>query len=195
MRFLKYLFFSVLAIFVFLGCSKEESKVQYKQHSFTAKVQDVRLSANLLRQGKAKDEKVSVNIPSLMFNPPIYVQDVRKVRQSVSAEVAFIISYLKANAQGQKEKIYEVLVPSYRKEMQGLFDDETIFKRNTAIFEKNPELTVYGQIKQGNSVSVLAKYGPYDFVVGITLVQVDGKLYITDKPTNDLDLAIAEASF
>lgn len=195
MKFLAYLFLLLLSVVLLLGCSKEKTNIQYSEHQFTANVADVRLSAELLKQGNRKEDKVSLLYPAFLLNPPLYSKDVREFKQKVSGEVAFVLEYIKANIQGDKEKIYEALTPTYRKQMQSLLDDESIFRHNCEIFEKNPEITIYGQIKQGDDVSVLVKYGPYDFVVAITLVKIEGKFYITDKPTNDLDLAIVEASF
>ena len=57
---------------------------------------------------------------------------------------------------------------------------------------RNPGLVVHGLIQQKDTISLLQGRTA---VLGITMKQENGKLYLVEKPMADLELAIIEASF
>ena len=189
----KCIFFCI--IFLLVACSNKGNANPYVDHEFKAKVDNVRLAGELMKQGKSKEDTVTATVPTLLFIPPKHIKDVRKSNEEFDDEVAFVIEYFKANVEGRKKDIYASLAPNYREEMKKLINDDSIFKRNTDFFKKNPGITIFGVVKQSDTVSVLVMQGNYIFVSAITILKIDGKLYITNKSPNDMELAIIEASF
>ncbi|MCH7928269.1 MAG: hypothetical protein IID03_09870 [Candidatus Dadabacteria bacterium] len=74
-----------------------------------------------------------------------------------------------------------------------MVSDPQMFEQNREFFKQNPGVTIIGLIKQKSTRSIPVNE---NFVVfGINLKQSEGKLYFTNTPDNDLELAIVEASF
>ena len=57
---------------------------------------------------------------------------------------------------------------------------------------KHSGLVVVGLVRHKDSISVLQGKRA---VLGITMIEDNGKFYLVEKPKNDLELAIIEASF
>lgn len=194
MRFC-YLFFTVffLSSSVYAGdAPKKELKV------FTAKVSDVRLQATLLEKGKSLDDSVSVKVPAIIFNKPIKIVDVRKAQRYHVIEIDTLISYLKANIEGSAVDMASFWAPNERKEQLADMSDPEMFKKNRSYRQEYPGLTILGIIYQDKTMSVLTREtdpNPIFPTLGITFIKIDGKLYLTNHPSNDLELAIIEASF
>ena len=60
---------------------------------------------------------------------------------------------------------------------------------------RHPGLTILAIVRHGDdSISVLKQLSN-KAVLGVPIIEKDGRLYLTDMPKNDLELAIIEASF
>jgi len=132
----------------------------------------------------------------VIFNKPIVINDVRTVNKSYGKEIDFLIAYykanIKANIEGDKEKIISFWHPSEKAAIAKNFNDPELFKENQERITNNPGITIHGVIKQKTIISIITGT---DFVYGISLKPKEGKLYLTNIPDNDLELAIVEASF
>lgn len=73
-----------------------------------------------------------------------------------------------------------------------MIENDEIFKRNREYVAKNPGLVIFGLVQHNDSISVLQGKR---VVLGTTKKSENGKRYLLDKPVNDLELAIVEASF
>ena len=169
-----------------------ESGRNAKQHSFTAKVADVRLNAELIAQGKTHEDKVSVEVSAEIFDQPIHIPDARTAPKHEIPEVDFLIRYTKANLEGSVQEILAFWHTSARAEKQDMMSRPEMFKANRGYFMKNPGLTVSGIIFQEGNVAVMTQRGP--LIVHVLLTKQDGRYVLTDQSSNDLELAIIEAS-
>lgn len=194
MILMKSLLTSLLILFVTVVCinSAESKELKYKNTTFTTTVGNVRLQAELADQGKENSDKVSVTVPAVIFDKPIVIEDVRKVTKSQGKEIDFLVAYHKANIEGDKEKILSFWHPAEKEEVSKDVNDPELLKHTKEYMTKNPGMTIHGIIKQKSSISVITGT---DFVFGISIRPKDGKLFLTNKPDNDLELAIIEGSF
>ena len=163
-----------------------------EDHTFTAIVSDVRLSSILVEDGKSRDDTVSVHVKAVIFEEPLIIADVRVATQNANLEVNSIINYYKTLMSKPASEVLQLWHADDRKAKEHEISDETL-KHMRGYFEKNPTLSVLGVIYQDSTSSVLVEMG--DFVVGFNLRESEGKLLLTDHPSNDLELAIIEASF
>lgn len=164
----------------------------YETHSFRAIVKNVRLQAELIRQGKSNTDTVSVEVPALLFDNPLKIDDVRTVKAKHGKEIDFLIAYMKANIEGSKSDVLSYWHPDAKGGVREMLENDEIFKRNKEYMSSNPGLVVYGLVRQNDSTSVLQGKRA---VLGITIKSENGKLSLIEKPANDLELAIIEASF
>jgi hypothetical protein len=179
---------SFLALTAF-GNNKEYT---YKNHIFLAVVKNVRLQAELVEQGKKDNDVVSVDVPAVLFDKPIKIVDVRRNKESFSKEIDFLVAYTKANIEGTKEDILSFWHPIVRESIRKSVEDKEMFKKNREYMLKNPGLVIIGLVKHKDSVSILEGD---TIVLGVTIKSENGKLYLIEKPDNDMELAIIEASF
>lgn len=190
------MFKRLAVIFSFLAlasCSDGKGQHEaYKTQSFQAEVRKVRLQSELLKQGKKNTDKVSVEVPAILFDQPIEIADVRTIDKSFGAEIDFLAAYMKANIEGSKGDVLSYWHTSAKKGVRQMLENDELFKKNQAYMARNPGLVVYGLVKQKESIAVLQGRTA---VFGITMKQENGKLYLVEKPQDDLELAIIEASF
>ena len=170
---------------------KDQNQV-YKTHSFQAEVRKVRLQSELLKQGKKNTDNVSVKVPAILFDQPIRIADVRTIDESFGPEIDFFVSYIKANIGGSKSDILSFWHSSAKGNIKEILENDELFKNNQAYMARNPGLVVHGLIQQKDTISLLQGRTA---VLGITMKQENGKLYLVEKPMADLELAIIEASF
>ncbi len=191
---MKNLLTSILIIFVTVVCINivESKELEYKDTTFTTTVGNVRLQAQLADKGKENTDKVSVTVPAAIFNKPIIIEDVRKVTASHGKEIDFLVAYHKANIEGDKEKLLSFWHPAEKEEVSKDVNDPELLKHTKEYMTKNPGMTIHGVIKQKSNISVITGT---DFVFGISIRPKEGKLFLTNKPDDDLELAIIEGSF
>jgi len=188
----------VVLLFIFAGCAaKEDSSVTpntFTEHEFTAKVGHVRLQSQLIESGKSNDDFVTVKVSAILYPEPIVIEDVRKAAAlDLPAEVAFLVDYTKANLEGSPEEIVAYWAPSMREEKMKMIGK--YYEKNREAMAAHPGLKIVAIVRHGeDSLSVINKLSE-KLVVGVTMIKEDGRLFLTDKPKNDLELAIIEASF
>lgn len=161
--------------------------------TFTAKVSNVRLSGHLTAQGKMHADMVSVRTPAILFAQPIEIVDVRTASASAIPEVDALVRYLKTNIKGDAQDILSFWLPEERAEKSKQLSQPQLFQANRAYLTKNPGLSVVGLVFQDQTVSVLIRR--HKSVIGMIFAKKDGQLFVTDHTSNDLELAIIEASF
>ena len=190
---MKKIILSLGILIIIFASNAYSDGLSYQDKTFTALVANVRLLAELTAQGKKYSDKVSVTVPSVIFDKPIVIDDVRTVNKSYGPEIDILIKFLKANMEGTKEEVISFWHPSDKQEITQMVSDPQMFEENRVYFKQNPGVTIIGLIKQKSTRSILVNK---DFMVfGINLKQSEGKLYFTNAPDNDLELAIIEASF
>ncbi len=155
-------------------------------------MRQVRLQSELIKQGKKNTDKVSVKVPAILFDQPIEIADVRSINKSFGPEIDFLAAYFKANIEGSKDEILSFWHAGEKERIQEMLRNDDLFKRNQTYMARNPGLVVHGLVKQVDSISVLQGKTA---VIGIPMRKEDGRFYIIRKPSNDLELAIIEASF
>jgi len=168
----------------------EETPTELK---FTAKVSTVRLNSQLLSQGKSFDDNVSVKVPAILFKPPIRILDVRNAARHKIPEINTLISYHKTLIEGSGDEILAFWKFDERKEKGKLMNDPKTLERVKKYYSENPSLTIHGIIYQKNTVSVLTELVSGS-ILGQTVTKEGNKIFLTDKPTNDLEIAIIESS-
>ena len=183
----------MLSFLVLASCGDINGQHQaYKSESFQALVKNVRLQSELIKQGKSNTDEVSVEVPAILFDQPIEIADVRNTNESFGPEIDFLVAYTKANIEGSKSDILSYWHASAKGGIRQMLENAELFEKNQAYMARNPGLVVVGLVKHKDSISVLQSRGS---VLGITLKEENGKLYLVEKPKDDLELAIVEASF
>lgn len=180
---LMYLSFPLLA----------EEPPKPNEHEFSALVSSVRLNSQLISQGKKHSDEVSVSVPTILFKEPLFIADVRNARPHSLDEVNTLIAYTKANIEGSAKDILSFWTPEERNEKAKLLNDSDIFKANREYHNDNPSLTIVGLVFQNTTTSLLRRN--FGGIMGVTVKKIDEEYFITDNPSNDLELAIIEASF
>lgn|GEM_PF-2670885 len=182
----------VISLLIILSLPLHASQI-FKQElrTFTADAGGVRLNG-LLEESKIVDGKVTVKVPCIIFEKPLKILDVRDAGSSGRREVDMVIAYHKLLLEGDFKRAIELWEPNARKEKTQFLMDKGSLKYRQAYFKEHPGMTVIGLIFQKNTTSVLTELDSR--LHRLTLVNKAGKLYFTDHPTNDLELAIVEAS-
>jgi hypothetical protein len=174
--------------------SSYANELHKSQHTFNAKVSNVRLNALLISQGKKPTDQVSTNLSAVIFEQPMNIQDVRSFTpKSTVAEIDTLIRYSKANIEGSVQDIVSFWSPEERAKKTELLARPDIFKANREYSQKNPNLVILGLVYQSGSSSILLK--KHNRVIGVSFHMKNNQLFLTDKPSNDLELAIVEASY
>ena len=186
-------------LFILAGCDVARNDASTTQNTliqleFTEKVRNVRLQSQLIESGKSNDDSVTVTVSALLYLEPIAIEDVRKAAAlDLPAEVAFLVDYTKANLEGSPEEIVAYWAPSMREEKMKMIGK--YYEKNREAMAAHPGLKIVAIVRHGeDSLSVINKLSE-KLVVGVTMIKEDGRLFLTDKPKNDLELAIIEASF
>lgn len=184
---------TIIAILSFLSFPLHAEDVYTpKNHEFQALVSSVRLNTELIAQGKKQSDEVSVTVPAILFDEPLRIADVRNVLPHSLKEINTLIAYTKANIEGSAEDVLSFWAVDERKEKAELLSDPDMFKANRDYHNKYPGLTIVGLVFQDTTTSVLMER--FGRIMGITVKKENGNFYVTDRPHNDLDLAIIEAS-
>ncbi len=185
--------------FILAGCGGTENNAsttqdKFTEHEFTAKVSNVRLQSQLIESGKSNDDFVTVKVSAILYPEPIVIEDVRKATTlNLQEEIKFLVDYTKANIEGNPEEIAAYWAPSIREEKMIMI--RKYYEKNKEIMAKSPGLTISAIVRHGkDSISVI-KHLSEKIVIGVAIIEKDGRLFLTDKPKNDLELAIIEASF
>ena len=163
-----------------------------EEHEFRALVSAVRLNTQLLGQGKKQSDQVSVSLPAILFKEPLRIADVRSAEVHSLDEVNTIVAYTKANIEGSAEEILSFWTPEERREKAELLNDSDMLKANREYHRENPGLTIVGVVFQDATASLLLERS--HGVVGITVRRIGEEYFLTDDPSDDLELAIVEAS-
>lgn len=188
-------FFLLLAVVSALSFPKAiyAGDYMFSTKNFTARVGNVRLQSLLVEQGKENEDTVDVQANVYMFEPSINIDDVRGAEASDIEEVDFLVEYTKANIEGDVAKIASFWAPDERSKIKEQLSDPEMLSRSMAYFEKYPGLNVVGIVDQGATKSILQR--SLSMVFGANIKESGGQIYLTNKPANDLELAIIEASF
>lgn len=163
-----------------------------EEQSFSAKVSDVRLSADLMAQGKQPEDQVTVVVGAKMFDPAVDIKDVRTAGKLPVPEIDFLKNYFKANISGSAEEMLAYWHPSDRAEKETMMADPAMLKANRGMFERNPGFVVRGLVFQEGTTAVLVKRGRFSFF--FSLIKSGDGFLLTDRPGNDLELAVIEAA-
>lgn len=164
----------------------------YKSKSFQAIVKNVRLQSELIKQGKSNTDKVSVEVPAILFDEPIEIADVRNINESFAPEIHLLVAYTKANIESLKSDIHSYWHPNAKGGIRQMLENDELFKMNQTYLTRNPGLVVVGMVRHKDSISVLQGKR---VVLGITMKEENGRLFLVERPENDLELAIIEAPF
>lgn len=190
---------SGVLLFILAACGGAKNNAsttqnKFTEHEFSAKVINVRLQSRLIESGKSNDDVVTVKLPVILYPEPIVIEDVRKAGTlDLPKEVKFLVDYTKANLEGSPEEIAAYWAPGIREEKLRMI--RKYFKKNREIMARHPGLTILAIVRHGDdSISVLKQLSN-KAVLGVPIIEKDGRLYLTDMPKNDLELAIIEASF
>jgi len=164
-----------------------------EENEFSAKVSDVRLSSHLVEKGKTHDSTVSVKAKSVIYEPFLIIPDVSQFHRSDNKEVNIILEYFSSIIRMSPEEVLLKWHPAERDAKKSLIGTPEIFEQMKRYYTDNPKIEIAGVIYQAESASVLVTLR--GFTAGHTLREHEGKLYLSDRPSNDLDLAIIEASY
>ena len=164
-----------------------------EEHTFTAHVSSVRLSSELIENGKSRDDTASAVVKAVIFEEPLIIPDFRKASEHKNPEINSIIKYHKAMLSEPATEILNLWHPDSKQEKEKLISDTTILEQMKDYYRVNPQISILGVIYQDETSSVLVDMG--SFVVGFNLRKQNEDLLLTDYPSNDLELAIIEASF
>ncbi len=185
----RYLVLSVLIASILYSCGN----AKLKEHSFTAKVSSVRLSSILINQGNSRDSNVAVQVPARMFKEVLEIENFNNAENQGIPEIDRLIEYHKTMSNGTPEQVLDFWLPNEREQKAKTIHNPEMFTQVQAYFSENPRITIHGIIYQNESSSVLLDLGGY--VTGHTFRNLNDHYYLSDNPTDDLELAIIEASF
>ena len=187
---------TIIAIALFVASTTYTYAIETlkSQHTFKARVTNVRLNALLTSQGKKPTDEVLASLPATIFVQPLQIQDVRTITtKNTIAEIDTLIRYTKANIEGSAQDILSFWAPEERAEKSKLLSRPEIFKANREYSAKNPNLIILGVVFQTDTSSILLQ--KQNGVIGISFLKKNNQIFLTDKPSNDLELAIVEASY
>jgi hypothetical protein len=187
----KIMKFTIPALLLSLILSSVSSAITEK-HTFTAPVSSVRLSSELIENGKSRDDTASAQVKAVIFEEPLIIPDFRKAGEHKNPEVNSIINYHKAMLSETAPEVLNLWHPDSRKEKEKQITNVALEQMKDYLRE-DPQICILGVIYQDHTSSVLLKMG--SFVAGFNLRKQDEDLLLTDHPSNDLELAIIEASF
>jgi hypothetical protein len=189
---------ALLACALLAVAARAEEPLRPQPRRFTARVADVRLNGDLVKQGKSLDGDVTVNVRAVLFEKPIRIADARKAEPTGIPLVDALVSYVRVNLEGSAREMAAFWVPAERKEQLEDMTNPVLFERNRSYLRDHPGLVVVGMIFQKDTTSVLVEHGdpiPGLAVLGVSFADVGGKPLLTNHPSDDLELAIVEASF
>lgn len=185
---------SVIAAMIFVTLDQSFAQPNQKTEiKFVAKVSDVRLSSTLLSQGKTNDDIIIATVPSIMFNPILEFKDVRDGSSHTIPEISILLHYHKKLIEGSVNEILGFWLKKERNPKKELLSNPERMNQARDYYLNNPGLKVIGIVYQKKTSSVLIDIG--ELILGYSFKVKNGKYYLTDNPTNDLELAIIEASF
>jgi len=190
---MKIITFPLVMGMLLLSSICEGKEYQPKSHKYTAKVSTIRLNSLLIDKGKKQDDVVEVNVASIILDPPLEIKDARKAPRHSIPEINTLVNYTVANIEGSVKDLISFWAPEERAEKEKLMDNPKIFNANRKYHKKNPGLNIVGIVYQKETSSILIER--HGSVTGVTFRKSGNKYYLTDKPTDDLELAIIEASF
>lgn len=165
--------------------------------TFTAIVSNVRLAGTLAEQGKEMNDMVSVKVRAIIFPKELKIPDVRKAEGYNQPAIDTYVRYNRACMNGTAEELARYWAKLERKEQKKLLADPEMLSRTHDYVRSNPGVTIVGLVFNGNQTTVLTRemFGETETVMGTSMIHEDGGTFLTNKPTNDLDIAIIEASF
>jgi hypothetical protein len=132
-------------------------------------------------------------VPTIFFDPPIDIKDARDKFQHDIPEINALVHYTAINIDGSLEEVAPLWDPKERADKIKFMSDPEIFKANQNYFKKYPGLNIIGIIYQQETSSILVNMR--GSVMGVNFRKVGDQYFITDKPDDDLELAIIEASY
>lgn len=184
---------SLLILGLTLAPPTRAAPPEVEMQEFRATVSSVRLSRDLVERGKSLEEEVAVTVPAILFPEPLVIPDVRTAKPHEMAEVNTLVAYTRANMGNSVDAILAFWAAEEREEKARLLADSEILKANRDYHQRDPGLEIVGVVFQESSTSVLLRR--FQRVIGATVKEIEGKLYLTDMPHDDVELAIIEASF
>ena len=188
-------------LFIFLGLLPltvhAQDFTRPSMKTFSAKVANVRLAADLLDKGKKMEDMVSVKASAIIFSQPIQIPDARKAKKYNQQAIDTFVKYISTCIDGTAADLTKFWVKSERSEQLALFSDPSALKLTHEQFKDNPGVTIVGLIFKGQETIVLTRgvFTEPEYVLGVSLLRVDGNTFLTNITKEDLDLAIIEASF
>lgn len=159
---------------------------------FKAKVSDIRLSAELLSQGKKNNDTASIKLKAIIFEKPMSIK-INNNQKNKYEEINFYIEYLKQNVKGTAKEISSFWSEKEKEEKLKLMSKPQMLEMNRNYFKNIKEIQILGIVFQKNTLSILVKID--NFVQATNIKNEKGKFVLTDYPDNDLEIAIVEASF
>lgn len=165
--------------------------------TFSAKVSNVGRAADLLEKGNEMGDIVSVQVPSIIFSPPLQIPDVRNSKLHNQPAIDTLIKYTKACVNGSAAELSKFWLESERNDQLALFSDPKALKTTHDYFNKNSSITILGLIFKDKKITILTKgYVMHpEYILGLTFIEDNGVTYLTNSSKDDLDLSIIEASF
>ncbi|MCZ6688768.1 MAG: hypothetical protein O7H41_04105 [Planctomycetota bacterium] len=188
-----------LLVLLLSGCDGDKNDTgtaqnKFSQHEFTAKVSNVRLQSQLIESGKSNDDSVTVKVSCILYPEPIVIEDARKATKlDLPEEIKFLVGYTRSNLEGSAEEIAGHWAPSLREEKLKMI--KKYYEKNKEMMAKHPGMTILAIVRHGDDSRSVIKQLSEKVAVGVTMTEMDGRLFLVDKPRNDLELAIVEASF
>jgi hypothetical protein len=157
---------------------------------FSAAVDSVRLNSQLLSQGKKHGEVVEISVSGQLYNPPIKILNPLKDCSNKVKTIEFYCLYQRDLTSGNKNAVISKWSSDEQASKKALIDKhwEEIIDSN----KSNSEIIVRGIIYQKTTDILLVGSKS---VMGIPLKKSGNSYFMTDKPDNDLELAIVEATF
>jgi hypothetical protein len=140
-----------------------------------------------------KKKKITVEVSAILFKKPLIISDVRKAAKTKNEEINFLIDYWRVNIDGAPEDIVSFWLPEERAEKLALFKNAEAFSKNREYARENPGLQILGIIYQKTTISVLTPFTDV-MALGITMKKIGNKYFLTDNPTNPLELRIVEVA-
>lgn len=160
--------------------------------TFRAPMENVREARQLMEQGFESGDTVEVSERAVVFEPPLVIADARNPGNLPSEEVRFLVNYLQANFNGTPEALAEFWDPSARTDRLKQMRSPERLRASREYFAKMPGVTVLAVIYQQGTASVITSRGMGTQTVHLR--RTADRLYLTDRPANDLSIAIVEAS-
>ena len=183
----------VTSLVTLFGTSAAIAEPPLREITFVVDQSKVRLSGQLTPANLTPDGKATVTAKGALFDPAKVFVVKSPWRPDQSEPLATVENYYKASVSGTDQQTLAFWHPDERVDIKKMLDNPDLKRRNREVVASIDKIEIKGFLDFPHYRVVFIAFGRS--ILGVNTVEKDGKWYLTNKPPNDLAVAIAEAAF